>query len=71
MLVNDELEKLYQEAVVTYLKVVTQQCCEVTEESNKDSVSVAGVSISTGHLQSTGKKCYTQPTCFYAPLINF
>jgi hypothetical protein len=45
MLVNNELEKLYQEALVTYLKVVTQHCCGGTEESNEDSVSVASVSI--------------------------
>ena len=42
---NNELEKLYQEALMTYLKVVTQHCCGWTEESNGDSVSVAGVSI--------------------------
>jgi hypothetical protein len=44
-LVNNELEKLYQEALVTYLKVVTQHCFGGTEESNEDSVSVAGISI--------------------------
>jgi hypothetical protein len=45
MLVNNKLEKLYQEAVVTYLKVVTQYCCGGTKESNKDSVNVVGVSF--------------------------
>jgi hypothetical protein len=37
------LEKLYQEAAVTYLKVVTQHCCGGTKESNEDSGSVVGV----------------------------
>jgi len=45
MLVNNELETLYLEAVVTYLKVVTQHCCGGTKESNEDSVSVIGVSF--------------------------
>jgi hypothetical protein len=45
MLVNNELGKLYQEAVVTYLKVVTQHCCGGTKKSNQDSGSVASVSI--------------------------
>jgi len=31
MLVNIEVEKLYLEAVVTYLKVVTQHCCGGTK----------------------------------------
>jgi len=45
MLVNNELEKLYQEAVVTNLKGVTQHCCGGTKESNEDSVSVISVSF--------------------------
>jgi hypothetical protein len=45
MLVNNELEKLYQEAAVTYLKVVTQHCCGRTKERNEDSVNVVGVSF--------------------------
>jgi hypothetical protein len=39
------LEKLYQEAVVTYLKVVTQHCCAWTKERNEDSVNVVGFSF--------------------------
>jgi len=45
MLVNNELEKLYLEAVVTYLKVITQHCCGGAKKSNEDSVSVIGVSF--------------------------
>ena len=45
MLVNNELEKLYQEAAVTYLKVVTQHFCGRTKERNEDSVNVVGVSF--------------------------
>jgi len=45
MLVYNELEKPYQEAVLTNLKVVTQHCCGGTKESNEDSVSVTGVSF--------------------------
>jgi hypothetical protein len=45
MLVNNGLEKLYQKAAVTYLKVVTQHCCGRTKESNEDSVNVVGVSF--------------------------
>jgi hypothetical protein len=44
MLVSNELERLWKEAVVTYLKVVSQHFYGGMEESSENSVSIVALS---------------------------